>query len=118
MKFAFALPTFVSVALAIAIPAAAALRPQVVTVTASTTTLFAPAEITVHAGQPVELVLVGQIGVHGIQSSDLGIPQTVITPGSTNKVTFTPTKPGTYTVHCTIPCGPNHTNMTLVIKVT
>jgi cytochrome c oxidase subunit 2 len=94
-----------------------AATPQVVTVAASATTLFSPNEITVHVGQPVELRLVGQSGVHGIQSGELGIPNTTITPGNVATVTFTPTKIGTYTVHCTIPCGMDHAKMTLVIKV-
>lgn len=79
--------------------------------------MFSPSEISVHAGQPVELKLVGKSGVHGIQSSALGIPATTITPGSTQNVTLTPSKAGTHTLHCTIPCGPDHTKMTIVVKV-
>ena len=79
--------------------------------------MFSPAEITVHAGQPVELKLVGKSGVHGIESSALGIAATTITPGSTQIVTFTPTKVGTYTLHCTIPCGPDHSKMAVIVKV-
>jgi cytochrome c oxidase subunit 2 len=94
-----------------------AASPQILTINSSVTTLFTPSEITVHAGQPVELKLVGDTGVHGIASSQLGIPNTLITPGSTKVVTFTPNKPGTYTLHCTVPCGPDHVNMMLVIKV-
>jgi heme/copper-type cytochrome/quinol oxidase subunit 2 len=55
--------------------------------------------------------------VHSVVSSELRIPNTLITPGSTKGVTFTPNKPGTYTLHCTVPCGPDHVNMMLVIKV-
>ncbi len=100
-----------------AVPASAAATPQVVTITASVTSLFSPSEITVHAGQPVELKLVGQNGVHEIASPELGIPTTMITPGSTKTVTFTPKKAGTYTLHCLIPCGPTHDKMTITIKV-
>lgn len=96
--------------------ASAASAPQVVTVTASESNMFAPAQITVHVGQPVELKIVGQSGVHGIASSELGIPNTVITPGSTKTVTFTATKAGTYVLHCTIPCGPDHQKMAIVLK--
>lgn len=79
--------------------------------------MFSPSEITVHVGQPVELKLVGKSGVHGIESGALGIPATTITPGSTQSLTFTPLKVGTYTLHCTIPCGPDHSKMMIVVKV-
>jgi len=78
---------------------------------------FAPAEITVHVGQPVTLDLVSTEGVHGIKSDDLGIAATMIVPGKTKSVTFTPTKVGTYLLHCTIPCGSGHMKMTLAIHV-
>lgn len=97
------------------IAASAASDPQVVSI--DTTTAFSPSEITVHAGQPVELKFVGKGGVHGVESADLGIPSTTIVPGSTKTVNFTPKKAGTYTLHCTVPCGPNHAKMALVIKV-
>ncbi len=106
-----------SLSVAVPVAASAAPAPQVVTINASATTLFSPSEITVHVGQPVELKIVGQSGVHGIESSALGIPSTTITPGSTQTVTFTPAKVGTYTVHCTIPCGMSHAKMTFVVKV-
>ena len=78
---------------------------------------FAPAEITVHVNQPVTLDLTSTEGVHGIQSGDLGIAATTIVPGHTNSVTFTPTKVGTYVLHCTIPCGSGHMKMALTIHV-
>jgi cytochrome c oxidase subunit 2 len=78
---------------------------------------FAPASITVHVNQAVTLDLTSTAGVHGLASSDLGIPQTEIPPGSTVNVTFTPTKVGDYVLHCTIPCGPGHTKMSLTIHV-
>jgi cytochrome c oxidase subunit II len=95
---------------------AAAGTAQTVTVTASNWK-FAPAEITVHAGQPVTLKLSSSEGVHGFSSSDLGIADTMLMPGSTKTVTFTPAKPGTYTIHCSVMCGQGHANMTFVIKV-
>ncbi len=78
---------------------------------------FAPAKITVHVGQKTTLRLTSAQGVHGLESKDLGIPQTVIAPGKSVDVTFTPTKAGTYTVHCAIPCGEGHDKMMLVIVV-
>jgi cytochrome c oxidase subunit 2 len=78
---------------------------------------FTPGEITVHVGQPVTLNLTSTAGVHGLKSDEIGLPATTIVPGSTKNVTFTPTKTGTYVLHCTIPCGPGHAKMTLVIHV-
>lgn len=102
--------------LSIAVPvAASAADAQTVTITTSQS--FSPAQITVHAGQPVTLKFVGTSGVHGVESKDLGIPATMIMPGSTKTVTFTPQKAGTYTLHCTVMCGPKHADMALVIKV-
>ena len=87
-----------------------------ITVTASDWK-FAPASITVHVNQPVTLDLTSKEGVHGLASSALGIPQTEIVPGSTEKVTFTPKKVGDFILHCTIPCGPGHANMVFTIHV-
>lgn len=87
-----------------------------ITITASNWK-FAPASVTVHVNQAVTLDLTSTQGVHGIASSALGIPQTEILPGSTEKVTFTPTKVGDYVLHCTIPCGQGHAKMMLTIRV-
>jgi cytochrome c oxidase subunit 2 len=87
-----------------------------ITVTASNWK-FAPAEITVHVNQPVTLALASSEGVHGFASSELGIANVMIAPGAAKTVKFTPTKVGTYTIHCTVMCGQGHANMTFVIKV-
>jgi cytochrome c oxidase subunit II len=79
---------------------------------------FTPATITVPVNDPTKLRLTSSSGVHGIQSDDLGIPKTTITPGSFELVTFTPKKPGTYVIHCAVVCGPGHADMTLTIVVT
>jgi len=78
---------------------------------------FTPSSITVHAGQEVVLHLTSTEGVHGLQSDELGIPMTAITPGSTKTVEFTPKKTGKYVLHCAIMCGAGHPNMTLTINV-
>ncbi len=78
---------------------------------------FSPAMITVHVHKKATLELTSKAGIHGLQSTALGIPQTVIVPGKTETVTFVPTKVGTYILHCTVPCGTGHAHMTLVIKV-
>ena len=79
---------------------------------------FTPAKITVPAGEPTTLRLTSTQGVHGIQSDDLGIPQTTIPNGKVVEVSFTPKKPGTYVIHCSVFCGPGHPNMALTIVVT
>ena len=79
---------------------------------------FTPAEITVPAGEPTTLRLTSSEGVHGIASSELGIPDTTILPNKFVTVTFTPKKAGTYVVHCSVVCGAGHPNMTLTVKVT
>lgn len=78
---------------------------------------FTPATITVHVGEATTLHVTSAEGVHGLQSDELGIKQTVIMPGKFVDITFTPTKAGTYKVHCSIMCGAKHSDMVLVIKV-
>lgn len=79
---------------------------------------FTPAEISIPAGEPTSLRLTSSEGVHGIASSDLGIPDTTILPNKFVTVTFTPKKAGTYKVHCSIVCGAGHPDMMLTVKVT
>ncbi len=78
---------------------------------------FTPATITVKVGEPTTLHLTSSEGVHGLQSDELGIPQTTIMPGKFVDVTFTPKKEGTYVVHCSVICGAGHADMKLTIKV-
>ncbi len=78
---------------------------------------FTPGTITVHVGEPTTLHITSSEGVHGVQSDELGIKQTTIMPGKFVDVTFTPTKAGTYVIHCSIMCGAGHPNMTLTVKV-
>jgi cytochrome c oxidase subunit II len=56
-------------------------------------------------------------GVHGLQSDELGIPQTTIAPGSVKTITITPKKAGKYVLHCTVFCGNGHADMTLTVTV-
>jgi len=78
---------------------------------------FTPDEITLKAGQPQVLHLTSAEGVHGLQSDELGIKQTMIAPGSAVDVTVTPRKAGIYVLHCSIMCGAGHPNMTLTVRV-
>jgi cytochrome c oxidase subunit 2 len=78
---------------------------------------FSPAVIEAHVGVPVTLNVTSTEGVHGISSDELGIANTMLTPGKTVTVTFTPKKAGTYAVHCSVPCGPGHADMKFTVKV-
>ena len=78
---------------------------------------FTPATIEMHVGETTVLHITSSGGVHGIKSDDLGIPQTTIAPNKFVDVSVTPTKPGTYVIHCTIPCGRGHGDMTLTVEV-
>ncbi len=78
---------------------------------------FTPLKIEAHVGEPTTLHLTSAGGVHGIASSELGIPSTTIAPGSPVDVTFTPKKAGTYAVHCSVVCGAGHEAMVLTVNV-
>ena len=78
---------------------------------------FTPATVEMHVGETTVLHLTSSGGVHGIQSDELGIPQTTITPGNIVDVSVTPKKAGTYKVHCSIVCGAGHGDMVLTIEV-
>ncbi|HEX8806375.1 MAG TPA: cupredoxin domain-containing protein [Candidatus Aquilonibacter sp.] len=78
---------------------------------------FTPGTIVLKVGVPTTLRLSSTEGVHGVQSDELGISQTLIFPGKVTEVTLTPKKPGTYVIHCSVPCGSGHDSMTLTVKV-
>ena len=78
---------------------------------------FTPSTIELHVGETTTLRLTSSEGVHGLQSDELGIPQTTIMPGSFTAVQVTPKKAGTYIVHCSIVCGAGHANMALTVHV-
>lgn len=78
---------------------------------------FTPNTIELHMGETTTLRLTSNEGVHGLQSDELGIPQTVIEPGSFKTIQVTPKKPGKYVLHCAIMCGAGHANMTLTVNV-
>ena len=99
-----------------AVPMTAAAHPTIDVVASNWK--FTPDTITIPADEPTTLRLTSSEGVHGISSSDLGIPDTTIMPNKFVTVTFTPHKAGTYVVHCSIVCGSGHPDMKLTIKVT
>jgi cytochrome c oxidase subunit 2 len=78
---------------------------------------FTPAKITTRVGEKTTLRLTSSGGVHGLESKELGIPQTVMAPGKAVALTFTPKKAGTYKIQCAIQCGTGHDKMVLEVVV-
>ena|SRR5581483_9754232 len=98
------------------VPVGAAVTHATIDITASNWK-FTPNTIQVHVGQPTTLRLTSSEGVHGLESDELGIPQTTISPGDTKTITITPKKAGKYVLHCAVMCGPGHATMTLTVNV-
>jgi heme/copper-type cytochrome/quinol oxidase subunit 2 len=104
-----------------AVPTSAA-KPQmtalpVVNVVATADQKFAPDHIVLHVNKRQTLRFTSAGGVHGIVSTALGIPATMIMPGKPVSIAVTPKKAGTYRIPCTIVCGPGHADMALTIQV-
>ena len=78
---------------------------------------FAPNAIDLHVGETTTLHITSSEGVHYLKSAELGIPLTTIAPGSVTTVAITPTKAGTYVLHCAMFCGPGHSDMTITVTV-
>lgn len=111
-----ALPLAIAIA-ALVVSAGAAFAHPTIDIVASNWK-FTPAKISIPVNEQTTLRLTSSSGVHGIQSDDLGIAKTTITPNQFELVTFTPKKAGTYVLHCAVVCGPGHSDMTLTIEVT
>ncbi|HET9392460.1 MAG TPA: cupredoxin domain-containing protein [Candidatus Rubrimentiphilum sp.] len=82
-----------------------------------TTDSASPGTVTVHLNQTTTLRVTSKEGAHSIGSTALGIPETILLPGKSVTLTFTPKKVGTYELHCNLPCGPGHPDMKLIVKV-
>ncbi len=78
---------------------------------------FTPSTIELHVGETTTLRMTSSEGVHGIESADLGIPKTTIMPGEFTAIKVTPTKAGTYVLHCAVMCGAGHADMALTVVV-
>jgi heme/copper-type cytochrome/quinol oxidase subunit 2 len=78
---------------------------------------FAPTKVEGVVGEKLTLQLVSAEGVHGFGSKELGIPSTILTPGKTVEISFTPSKAGTFKTQCTIICGPEHDGMAITVAV-
>lgn len=116
MKNVIAGLTILAAIAALGMPGARALANPTVNIVASDWK-FTPDTITLHAGQETTLRLTSSQGVHGLESSDLGIPLTTISPGAFSSVKVTAKKTGKYVLHCAIMCGAGHANMTLTVNV-
>lgn len=72
---------------------------------------FTPNVIHVKKGQKVTLVVKGIDGTHGFMIDGLGINQPV-GAGETVVIDLPTGTAGTFTLRCSIPCGPGHLGMT------
>jgi len=70
----------------------------------------------VKAGQPVVLVLKSLDVAHGLRIGDLGV-DIKVKAGETTEVTFTPSKTGDFSGHCSVFCGLGHGSMTFMLHV-
>jgi cytochrome c oxidase subunit 2 len=80
---------------------------------------FTPSEITVTAGEPVELRLKSEDTAHGFRIR--GIPVNVVIPKRGHQdliVSFRPDTPGRYEFECSRMCGAGHNFMrgTLIVR--
>jgi cytochrome c oxidase subunit 2 len=78
--------------------------------------VFNPGDITVKVGRPVVLVLKSLDVGHGLHIRDLGV-DIKVKAGETAEVTFTPSKAGDFSGHCSVFCGSGHGSMTFVLHV-
>lgn len=90
--------------------------PNAVTITDIPST-FTPAKITIERGVTTKLVFTHTEGVHAIESADLGIPKTILSPDKDVTIDVTPDKDGTFVLHCEVICGPDHNKMALAVTV-
>lgn len=68
---------------------------------------FDQAEYKVKAGEKVTVSLMNKEGLHAMEI----VGTSVKLDNNTKSMEFTFDKPGTYEVHCTLPCGPGHPDM-------
>ncbi len=77
---------------------------------------FEPAEITVKAGESIELVLNTSDVPHGVRFRELNV-ELKAAKGKPAEAQFTASKVGTFVGHCSVFCGTGHGKMTLTIHV-
>jgi nitrite reductase (NO-forming) len=64
---------------------------------------FSPAEISVRAGEPVNIVLVSTAGGHNLSATDIGFRLPIVDEGETTRGALAIAEPGTYEFVCTVP---------------
>jgi cytochrome c oxidase subunit 2 len=77
---------------------------------------FEPADITIKAGESVDLVLTSTDVPHGVRFRELSVDLNAA-KGKPAEVKFTPHETGTFIGHCSVFCGSGHGKMTLTIHV-
>lgn len=77
---------------------------------------FEPAQITLHKGQPVVLVLKSDDVAHGLRFRELNL-DVKANKGESKDLSFTPDKVGDFVGHCSVFCGSGHGSMTLTLHV-
>jgi cytochrome c oxidase subunit 2 len=68
---------------------------------------FDQPEYTVKAGEKVTVSFLNKEGLHAVEIVGLNVKL----DGNTKSTEVTFDKPGTYEVHCVLPCGTGHANM-------
>ncbi len=116
MKVLHGLVLLLAMALWGAPPSESATAAQAITIKAKRFS-FEPAEITVHKGQPVTLLIQSMDVEHGLVVKELGI-KTEVKKGHTAEVGFVPDRVGTFIGKCAHFCGIGHGSMKLTIHVT
>ncbi|MBJ6359805.1 cytochrome C oxidase subunit II [Paenibacillus sp. GCM10012307] len=74
---------------------------------------FDQAEYKIEKGSKVKLLLQNTNGIHGVAIESMNVTLTKDNPSA--EVEFN--EPGTYPIHCSIPCGEGHLEMKAVIVV-
>jgi len=78
---------------------------------------YAPSEITLKKGEPVDLVLKSADVPHGLRITELGV-DLMATKHNAAETKFTPDTTGDFTGHCSVFCGEGHGGMAITIHVT
>jgi len=73
-------------------------------------------ELHLVAGRPAVLVLASTDVIHSLYVPEFRLKQDAV-PGRYNRMTFTPTLPGTYSILCAEYCGTNHSRMEAAVVV-
>lgn len=108
----------VALLVGVQIPSQSKANDSFVVMTASADTFtFSPDRVVAHVGKQASIQLTSSEGIHGIASSELGIETTLVRPGHSVTVAFTPKTPGEYVVHCASVCGIGHKGMAFRVTV-